>query len=325
MIDRDALAQQPHLEGTVDEKRVVVLLGELTTVGRAPENTLPLSNQELSKQHFRVEKQGEKFVLTNLSSAGTMVGGLWVLSATLKDGDAITAGRLKLVVNLGALTGPRPMEVPLVAYEQGPLFPKARVRGTLMKDSAESDAQRFGRDLAQRFPTSVPSDDPRRAEYDGLVKAKKRLTDLEERCQEICERKKAREVLPNAAEHILGVLGADIAAVLGTQKELSRLAVAKREGLKGNPYVPAAVELAKEKSAPVTSARPTGERDAQGAELHHTLLAWSVPLGAEETLVFYAEAARRRHPYDAHDADSLRRLSLAAVTALEHFELLRRQ
>ena len=326
MIDKDALAQQPRLEGTIAEQKAVVLLSDLTTIGRNPENTLPAKGLELSKNHCRIEKQGEQFLLQNLSSAGTRLNGLWVLSAMLRDGDILAAGRLQLTVRLGALARPKPPAT-FVPYSSGPLFKQKQLdsrskAGVAVNDFCDSENLLMR--INQDHPQVPPPGDPKRADYDGMQAELKRLRDVESSCKDLCETEKVKDVLPNVAEHMLGVLGAAVGAVLSAGEVLERLAVAKREGLKHSPFTPAAVELAKDKSSPVTSSRGTGELAPNGDELQNTLLAYSLPMGVKYHFVFYCEAAKRPRPYDERDADSLRRLAVAAVNTLEKFDAKRK-
>ena len=81
----------PHLkarfpDGTTGE----FALGELTTLGRHPSNTLRLVDREVSKEHARIERMGRDYILRDLgSSNGTFVNGEKVKQATLKVNDAL--------------------------------------------------------------------------------------------------------------------------------------------------------------------------------------------------------------------------------------------
>jgi FHA domain/Type II secretion system protein B len=64
------------------------------TIGRHRENTIVLSNREVSSLHARIDKIGPDYVLTDLQSTnGTFVNGLKALSHRLSHGDRISIGK----------------------------------------------------------------------------------------------------------------------------------------------------------------------------------------------------------------------------------------
>src|SRR5918997_2987310 len=66
---------------------------EVLSVGRDSTNDVRLADSLLSRRHCRVERAGERFLLTDLESLnGTFVNGRPVREHTLADGDRVTVG-----------------------------------------------------------------------------------------------------------------------------------------------------------------------------------------------------------------------------------------
>lgn len=66
-------------------------------IGRAVEGGLLLSDQNTSREHARIEKEGSDFFLTDLGSTnGTKVGGKKIQRVRLSAGDVITVGETTL-------------------------------------------------------------------------------------------------------------------------------------------------------------------------------------------------------------------------------------
>ena len=68
----------------------------VTTIGRAPENTMQLEDPSVSGRHAQVEQVGEEFHITDLESTnGTRVNGELITSVTLRVGDRIRFGKVE--------------------------------------------------------------------------------------------------------------------------------------------------------------------------------------------------------------------------------------
>src|SRR5215467_9038245 len=64
------------------------------TIGRSPDNDLPVDNLAVSNYHARVYFEGSRLVVEDLDSLnGTFVNDLRVERATLHDGDSIHVGK----------------------------------------------------------------------------------------------------------------------------------------------------------------------------------------------------------------------------------------
>ena len=81
--------------------------GEIT-LGRAPSNNLVADEGAVSKVHARIERTRDQLVLEDLGSAnGTLVNGVRVANAFLKDGDTVSLGGVAsyaVVVEVGEVT-----------------------------------------------------------------------------------------------------------------------------------------------------------------------------------------------------------------------------
>ena len=68
----------------------------ITTIGRAPENTMQLEDPSVSGRHAQLEQMGEDFQLTDLNSTnGTRVNGELITAVTLRVGDRIRFGKVE--------------------------------------------------------------------------------------------------------------------------------------------------------------------------------------------------------------------------------------
>ena len=81
-----------------DRGKTLVLDGEAIVVGRSSQCNLVLSEPQVSKEHFRVERDGGDFVLADLESTlGTTVNGERVERRSLRDLDRIAIGETVLI------------------------------------------------------------------------------------------------------------------------------------------------------------------------------------------------------------------------------------
>jgi len=70
------------------------------TVGRAPDNDIPIDNLAVSNYHAKIYDEANRLVVEDLSSLnGTFVNGLRVDRAMLNDGDSIEIGKHNIVVD----------------------------------------------------------------------------------------------------------------------------------------------------------------------------------------------------------------------------------
>ncbi|MBK7865035.1 MAG: FHA domain-containing protein [Archangiaceae bacterium] len=93
----------PRLAGRfADGKQGEFPLGNKTSLGRHPNNTLRLVDREVSKEHASIERVGNTYLLRDLNSSnGTFVNGRKVRELRLRDGDEIALGNSRLVFHSG--------------------------------------------------------------------------------------------------------------------------------------------------------------------------------------------------------------------------------
>jgi len=93
----------PRLVGRfADGKYGEFPLGQKTTMGRHPNNTLRLVDREVSKEHCSVERVGNSYLLRDLNSSnGTFVNGRKVRELRLRDGDELALGNSRLIFHSG--------------------------------------------------------------------------------------------------------------------------------------------------------------------------------------------------------------------------------
>jgi len=96
----------PRLAGRFADGKVGEFpLGDRTSLGRHPNNSLRLVDREVSKEHCIVEKVGATYLLRDLNSSnGTFVNGRKIRELRLREGDEIALGNSRLLFHLGADT-----------------------------------------------------------------------------------------------------------------------------------------------------------------------------------------------------------------------------
>ena len=73
---------------------IVHLLGKRTTIGRTPDNDVPIDAEFISRHHAVALRAGGKTVIEDLNSTnGTYVNGQRISRRTLKDGDLVMLGK----------------------------------------------------------------------------------------------------------------------------------------------------------------------------------------------------------------------------------------
>jgi pSer/pThr/pTyr-binding forkhead associated (FHA) protein len=98
------------------------------SIGRSPDNDLPVDNLAVSNYHARVYFEGSRLVVEDLDSLnGTFVNDLRVERATLHDGDSIWIGKHHIKVDA---TGDAP-----VPYDTGRKASAPRINETMVLDT----------------------------------------------------------------------------------------------------------------------------------------------------------------------------------------------
>jgi len=115
----------------------VPLSSRPVTIGRAPDNDIPIDNLAVSNYHARVYSEAGRLVIEDLDSLnGTFVNDLRVERATLKDGDSIAVGKHHIVVDEAHDTA-----LPLDSFRKAPV---PKVQETMVLDTKQQ------RDLMQQ-------------------------------------------------------------------------------------------------------------------------------------------------------------------------------
>jgi pSer/pThr/pTyr-binding forkhead associated (FHA) protein len=98
----------------------------VTTIGRAPDNTIVLPDPTVSRHHARVDRQGNAFILSDLgSTSGTWLNGARLTAPQwLREGDILTLGRTTLVA-LPSVSAPVFLSPPPVPVSPLPASPAA--------------------------------------------------------------------------------------------------------------------------------------------------------------------------------------------------------
>lgn len=98
IIDLSALsghaadAKLTIVDGKDSGKNIEITKDEILA-GRSLDNDFVISDTSVSRKHFKITKDGDRFVITDMGSGnGTKVNGSKITSATLSDGDIISAG-----------------------------------------------------------------------------------------------------------------------------------------------------------------------------------------------------------------------------------------
>jgi len=77
------------------KERLHELIDDITTIGRASSNTIQITDEKGSRQHFRIEKQGSNFNVVDLGSTnGTKINGVRIsTNIVLHVGDQLSVGK----------------------------------------------------------------------------------------------------------------------------------------------------------------------------------------------------------------------------------------
>lgn len=92
----------------VKSRETLILSETILRIGRDPSCALRVNDRHASRVHAEIRRQGDAYVLHDLSVNGTWVNGLRVQGQQkLVDGDQIRVARERFVFTTGAETGPK--------------------------------------------------------------------------------------------------------------------------------------------------------------------------------------------------------------------------
>jgi pSer/pThr/pTyr-binding forkhead associated (FHA) protein len=124
--------EMPKLSLMFDNKIVkeVPMGSRPVTIGRAPDNDLPVDNLAVSNYHAKVYYEAGRMVIEDLNSLnGTFVNDLRIERATLHDGDNIHIGKHKIKVDTSG-------DAPL-SWDTGRKAAAPRINETMVLDTKE--------------------------------------------------------------------------------------------------------------------------------------------------------------------------------------------
>lgn len=98
----------PHLKIRADGKETLhAIEGDSVTLGRSDQNDVDLPDPVASKEHCRLECQGDRWKLIDLESKnGTLVDGAFRNKAWLEQGTKIRIGHTEILFHVGAASAP---------------------------------------------------------------------------------------------------------------------------------------------------------------------------------------------------------------------------
>ncbi|MCY3024038.1 MAG: FHA domain-containing protein [Planctomycetota bacterium] len=114
------------------KERIHELVDDVTTIGRASSNIIQVADEKASRQHFRVEKAGERFRLVDLGSTnGTRLNGVKLQGQVLlRPGDKLSVGKtVFLFEDPNAPVMPPPPPPPQEAQAPAPSAPEVHPEG----------------------------------------------------------------------------------------------------------------------------------------------------------------------------------------------------
>jgi eukaryotic-like serine/threonine-protein kinase len=144
-----------HNDGSSREFELPVTL---STIGKAPDNSIVISDTAISRRHAGVELKGDQYVVKDLGSLnGLLVNGQLVgeTGQALRDGDQIELGRTKIVFrSIDVPTLPPPPAVPRPASkyrvaQTGELLPLVTRAAEVAAEEPETVAEHQLQDEAQ--------------------------------------------------------------------------------------------------------------------------------------------------------------------------------
>jgi serine phosphatase RsbU (regulator of sigma subunit) len=191
-------------------------LGELSIIGRSPNAQVRLPDLAISRQHAKVTRQGNAFIIEDLgSTSGTLVNEHYITVSHLRPGDEITIGDFAF------------------RFEDGPVD---RLSTAEFKVVVSESQTRIVSVDAARFTRPQPLKRSHTADDDVIAKLERRLNAILVVGQVASRSPDASELLDRVMEHCLQVFDADRGLVAVPDRERQNLmvvAMALREGVEG--------------------------------------------------------------------------------------------
>ncbi len=132
----------------------IAITGELS-IGRAPDNRLPIADALVSSRHARIFAQGGEYVIEDLNSRnGTLVNGQRVASQRLREGDQIRIGQMTFIFQRAGRPAPAPGAFQPQPAPGAPPQPAVQAAAGLLLPQGEFVAMRSATLAIGRAPDS---------------------------------------------------------------------------------------------------------------------------------------------------------------------------
>ena len=324
----------PHLKGRFpDGSTGDFPLGDLTTMGRHPSNTIRLVDREVSKEHANIERMGRDFILRDLgSSNGTFVNGRRVAELRLRDGDEITLGASKLVFHIGEASGsfsqvPGPpvggATAPIPLANPG----RAAPRVTVVAQSHSIPA--FLAQMDQQVPQNFrPAEQIQ--ELTTLKREYEKLRIAYEFHRQVSQKGKQEDLFEQILAAAFQLLAADHGVILKREEDgqfNNIIAMKHRAGSPPNVMVPATVlqKVAETHKAVLTADAIIDERFSSSESIvaQGIRSAMAVPLMSKGQLeaVLFIDSRQQTNAFSEKDLTILSGIAAQASIALENSAL----
>ncbi|WP_414639383.1 adenylate/guanylate cyclase domain-containing protein [Archangium sp.] len=323
---KSANSRVPHLKGRFPDGTTGEFpLGELTTLGRHPSNTLRLVDREVSKEHATIERMGRDFILRDLgSSNGTFVNGRRVAELRLRDGDEISLGATRLVFHSGETSGAFP---PVPAPAEVSASPgKAAPRVTVVARSHAIPA--FLAQMDQQVPQNFrPAEQIQ--ELATLKREYEKLRIAYEFHRQVSQQGKQADLFEQILSVAFQLLEADHGVLLkpGADGQFTPVTMKHRQGSPANVMVSDTVlqKVAETKKGVLTADAIIDERFSSSESIvaQGIRSAMAVPLLSKGQLeaVLFLDSRQQTNAFSEKDLTILSGIAAQAAIALENAAL----
>jgi adenylate cyclase len=284
-------------------------LGDMTTLGRHPSNTVRLVDREVSKEHATIERMGRDFILRDLgSSNGTFVNGRRVRELKLREGDEIALGSSRLVFRTG-----EPAQT-------------AKTSGvTVVAQSVPAVLAQMDQQGPQNFRPAEQI-----AELTLLQREYEKLRIAYEFHRQVSQQANKEDLFEQILKVAFELLAADHGVILKRDEsgQFAPVAVKHRQGAQQvNVMVPATVlqKVAESKKAVLTADAILDERFSASESIvaQGIRSAMAVPLMAKEDMeaVLFLDSRQQTNAFSEKDLTILTGIAAQAGIALENAKL----
>ncbi len=314
----------PHLKGRFPDGTTGEFpLGDLTTLGRHPSNTVRLVDREVSKEHATIERMGRDFILRDLgSSNGTFVNGKRVAELRLRDGDEISLGTSKLIFHTGE--PPVASAPPVASPAASPGRAAPRVTVVAQSHSIPAFLAQMDQQVPQNFRPAEQIQ-----ELATLKREYEKLRIAYEFHRQVSQQGKQADLFEQILSVAFQLLAADHGVILkpGADGQFSPVAMKHRQGSPPNVMVSDTVlqKVAETKKGVLTADAIIDERFSSSESIvaQGIRSAMAVPLLAKGKLeaVLFLDSRQQTNAFSEKDLTILSGIAAQAAIALENAAL----